>query len=129
MVVLYHIYYLCHFHSFHCIYVFACLHASSPSTQNQFGYHDPSFSMEDMLATLPRVVSVPPVSGSCIPPQDLASGSQIAGGFSRGNQDDPRCNGTLRKQASPRSSSLGPGSVLTVGHGKAECSPKVPHKV
>uniref|UniRef100_A0A3Q3JV09 Receptor protein-tyrosine kinase n=1 Tax=Monopterus albus TaxID=43700 RepID=A0A3Q3JV09_MONAL len=35
--------------------------------------------------------------------RDLASGEQIGGGFSRGNQDDPRCNGTLRKQASPRS--------------------------
>lgn len=101
--------------------VFTYLHA--PSMQNQFSYHDPSFSMEDMLATLPRVVSVPPVSGSCLPPQDLASGGQIAGGFSRGNQDDPRCNGTLRKQASPRTSSLGVGSVLTVGQGKAECSP------
>uniref|UniRef100_A0A665XDI2 Receptor protein-tyrosine kinase n=1 Tax=Echeneis naucrates TaxID=173247 RepID=A0A665XDI2_ECHNA len=73
------------------------------SNKNQFGYQDPSFSMEDMLATLPRVVSVPPVSGSCLPPQDLSSGGQIGGGFVRGNQDDPRCNGTLRKQASPRS--------------------------
>uniref|UniRef100_A0A671V769 Receptor protein-tyrosine kinase n=1 Tax=Sparus aurata TaxID=8175 RepID=A0A671V769_SPAAU len=65
------------------------------SNKNQFGYQDPSFSMEDMLATLPRVVSIPPVSGGCLPAQDLASG------FGRGNQDDPRCNGTLRKQASP----------------------------
>uniref|UniRef100_A0A8D3A9A3 Receptor protein-tyrosine kinase n=1 Tax=Scophthalmus maximus TaxID=52904 RepID=A0A8D3A9A3_SCOMX len=60
--------------------------------------------MEDMLATLPRVISVPPVSGSCLPPQDMASVGQISGGFVRGHQDDPRCNGTLRKQASPRSS-------------------------
>uniref|UniRef100_A0A671VAR9 Receptor protein-tyrosine kinase n=1 Tax=Sparus aurata TaxID=8175 RepID=A0A671VAR9_SPAAU len=64
------------------------------SNKNQFGYQDPSFSMEDMLATLPRVVSIPPVSGGCLPAQDLASG------FGRGNQDDPRCNGTLRKQDS-----------------------------
>uniref|UniRef100_A0A4W6EX73 Receptor protein-tyrosine kinase n=1 Tax=Lates calcarifer TaxID=8187 RepID=A0A4W6EX73_LATCA len=34
---------------------------------------------------------------------DLASVGQRGGGFGRGNQDDPRCNGTLRKQASPRS--------------------------
>lgn len=128
MVVIHYLLFVICFILFICIYVFTSLHASSLSTQNQFSYHDPSFSMEDMLATLPRVVSVPPVSGSCLPPQDLASGSQIAGGFSRGNQDDPRCNGTLRK-ASPRSTSLGAGSVLTVGHGKAACSPKVPHKV
>lgn len=68
--------------------------------------------MEDMLATLPRVVSVPPA-------QDLASGGQIGGGFGRGNQDDPRCNGTLRKQASPRSNTIGAGSALTAGQGKA----------
>ncbi|XP_034429572.1 receptor tyrosine-protein kinase erbB-4-like isoform X1 [Hippoglossus hippoglossus] len=85
------------------------------SVKNQFSYQDPSFSMEDMLATLPRVVSVPPVSGSCLPPQDLASGGQIGGGFGRVNQDDPRCNGTLRKQASPRSHTLGPSSALTAG--------------
>uniref|UniRef100_A0A8D3C7D1 Receptor protein-tyrosine kinase n=1 Tax=Scophthalmus maximus TaxID=52904 RepID=A0A8D3C7D1_SCOMX len=60
-------------------------------------------SNKDMLATLPRVISVPPVSGSCLPPQDMASVGQISGGFVRGHQDDPRCNGTLRKQASPRS--------------------------
>lgn len=74
--------------------------------------------MEDMLATLPRVVSVPPVSGSCLPPQDLSSGGQLGGGFGRGNQDDPRCNGTLRKQASPRSSTLGAVSALTAGQGR-----------
>ncbi|XP_049904474.1 receptor tyrosine-protein kinase erbB-4 isoform X1 [Epinephelus moara] len=90
------------------------------SNKNQYGYQDPSFSMEDMLATLPRVVSVPPVSGGCLPPQDLSSGSQIAGGFGRGNQDDPRCNGTLRKQASPRSSTLGPGLALAAGQGGGE---------
>uniref|UniRef100_A0A3Q3WXE9 Receptor protein-tyrosine kinase n=1 Tax=Mola mola TaxID=94237 RepID=A0A3Q3WXE9_MOLML len=72
------------------------------SSKNQFGYQDPSFSMEDMLATLPRVVPVPPVSGGSLPAQDLASGGQMGGGFGRGNMDDPRCNGTLRKQASSR---------------------------
>ncbi|TKS67369.1 Receptor tyrosine-protein kinase erbB-4 [Collichthys lucidus] len=89
---------------------------------NQFGYQDPSFSMEDMLATLPRVVSVPPGSGSCHTPQDLASGRQIVGGFGRGNQDDPRCNGTLRKQVSPRSSTLGAGSALVAGQSGGEDS-------
>ncbi|XP_060910202.1 receptor tyrosine-protein kinase erbB-4-like isoform X1 [Labrus mixtus] len=92
------------------------------SNKNQFSYQDPSFSMEDMLATLPRVVSVPPVSAGCLPSQDLAPGGQIGGGFGRGNQDDPRCNGTLRKQASPRSSMLGAGSILTAGQGGGEDS-------
>ncbi|XP_074515716.1 receptor tyrosine-protein kinase erbB-4 isoform X2 [Sebastes fasciatus] len=92
--------------------------AHMDSNKNQYGYQDPSFSMEDMLATLPRVVSAPPVSGGCLAPQDLSSG----GGFGRGNQDDPRCNGTLRKQASPRSSTLGPGSVLAAGQGGGEDS-------
>uniref|UniRef100_A0A8C3GCH1 Receptor protein-tyrosine kinase n=1 Tax=Cyclopterus lumpus TaxID=8103 RepID=A0A8C3GCH1_CYCLU len=62
-----------------------------------------AYTPRDMLANLPRVVSVPPMSGGCLPPHDLSSGGQIGGGFGRGIQDDPRCNGTLRKQASPRS--------------------------
>lgn len=73
--------------------------------------------MEDILATLPRVV--PPVSGSSLTSQELTSGGQISGGFGRGSQDDPRCNGTLRKQASPRSSSLAAGATLTAGQGEA----------
>ena len=73
--------------------------------------------MEDILATLPRVV--PPVSGNSLTPQELTAGGQISGGFGRGSQDDPRCNGTLRKQASPRSSTLGAGAALTAGQGKA----------
>ncbi|TMS06613.1 Receptor tyrosine-protein kinase erbB-4, partial [Larimichthys crocea] len=97
-------------------------HSRMDSNKNQFGYQDPSFSMEDMLATLPRVVSVPPGSGSCHTPQDLASGRQIGGGFGRGNQDDPRCNGTLRKQVSPRSSTLGAGSALIAGQSGGEDS-------
>ncbi|XP_068184780.1 receptor tyrosine-protein kinase erbB-4-like [Antennarius striatus] len=82
--------------------------------QNQFGYHDPSLpvSMEDILATLPRGVSVPPVSGGCLPRQDLASAGHIVSGFARSNQDNPRCNGTLRKQVSPRSSTLAACSAL-----------------
>lgn len=74
--------------------------------------------MEDMLATLPRVVSVPPVSGGCHSAQDhLATGGQMGGGFSRGKQEDPRCNGTLRKQASPRSNTLTTGTAPTAGLG------------
>ncbi|XP_034418190.1 receptor tyrosine-protein kinase erbB-4-like [Cyclopterus lumpus] len=96
--------------------------AHMDSNKNQYGYQDPSFSMEDMLANLPRVVSVPPMSGGCLPPHDLSSGGQIGGGFGRGIQDDPRCNGTLRKQASPRSSTLGPGSALAAGQAGGEDS-------
>lgn len=73
--------------------------------------------MGDMLATLPRVA--PPACGSSLPPQELAAGGQINVGFSRGNQDDPRCNGTLRKQTSPRSNRLGAALALTAGQGKA----------
>lgn len=77
--------------------------------------------MENMLATLPRGVSGATVSTGCLPAQDLASGGQMGGGFIRSNQDDPRCNGTLRKQASPRAGTLGPASALTTGQGKAQC--------
>lgn len=91
---------------------------SHPLLQNQFAYQDPTFSMEDMLATLPRVVSVPPVSSGCHPAQDhLATGGQMGGAFSRGKQDDPRCNGTLRKQASPRSNTLTTSTAPTAGLG------------
>lgn len=76
--------------------------------------------MENMLATLPRVLSVPPVSGGCLAPQDVASGGQIGSGFVCSSQEDPRCNGTLRKQASPRSSTIGVGLALTAGQGGAE---------
>ncbi|KAF1382426.1 hypothetical protein PFLUV_G00143660 [Perca fluviatilis] len=51
------------------------------SNKNQYGYQDPSFSMEDMLASLPEW-----------------------------------------KQASPRSSTLGPGSALAAGQGGGEDS-------
>ncbi|KAM4558726.1 receptor tyrosine-protein kinase erbB-4 isoform 2-T2 [Odontesthes bonariensis] len=89
--------------------------ARMDSNKNQFSCQDPSISIEDMLASLPRVVS--PVSGSSLSQQELALGGHIGGGFGRGSQDDPRCNGTLRKQASQRSSSLGAGSALTAGQG------------
>ncbi|XP_010789538.1 receptor tyrosine-protein kinase erbB-4-like [Notothenia coriiceps] len=94
--------------------------AHMDSNKNQYGYQDPSYSMEDIMATLPRVVSVPSVSGVCLPPQDQSLGGQIGVGFGRGNLDDPRCNGTLRKQASPRSGNLVPGSALTAGQGGGE---------
>ncbi|TNN03135.1 receptor tyrosine-protein kinase erbB-4 isoform X2 [Takifugu rubripes] len=92
------------------------------SNKNQFGYQDPSFSMEKMLATLPRGVSGASVSGGCLPTQDLASGVQVGGGFIRSNQDDPRCNGTLKKQASPRTGTLGAVSALTTGQGGGDDS-------
>lgn len=76
------------------------------------------------MATLPRVVSGPPMSGGCLSAQDQASGGQIGGGFVHGNQDGPRCNDTLRKQASPRSNTLGGGSAGTGGQGKAWCDCK-----
>ncbi|KAM4561624.1 receptor tyrosine-protein kinase erbB-4 isoform 2-T2 [Fundulus diaphanus] len=88
------------------------------SNKNQFIYQDPTFTMGDMLATLPRVGKT--MSGGSLPSQELAAGAQISGGFGRGNQDDPRCNGTLRKQASPRSSNL--GSAHTAGQGGVEDS-------
>ncbi|XP_027879598.1 receptor tyrosine-protein kinase erbB-4 isoform X1 [Xiphophorus couchianus] len=86
------------------------------SNKNQFGCQDPTFTMGDMLATLPRVGQS--MSGSSLPSQELAAGAQISGGFSRGNQDDPRCNGTLRKQASPRSKTLGSAHIPGQGGGE-----------
>ncbi|KAM3861719.1 receptor tyrosine-protein kinase erbB-4 isoform 1-T1 [Diretmus argenteus] len=91
------------------------------SNRKPFGYQDPSFSMEDMLATLPRVVSVSAMTGRCLPPQDLATGGQSGGGGgSSSTQDDSRCNGTLRKQALPRPGVHGAGSALTAGQGRAD---------
>uniref|UniRef100_A0A3Q2YSJ8 Receptor protein-tyrosine kinase n=1 Tax=Hippocampus comes TaxID=109280 RepID=A0A3Q2YSJ8_HIPCM len=76
-----------------------------PLTYTSQTLMDPSkVFRQDTIATLPRGVSVPPVSGACLVSQDLASGGQTGGGFVRAKQEDPRCNGTLRKQASPRSS-------------------------
>lgn len=46
------------------------------------------------MATIPRVVAVSSVSPSCST-QETQQGAA-------GVTDDPRCNGTLRKQASPR---------------------------
>ncbi|XP_060784980.1 receptor tyrosine-protein kinase erbB-4-like [Neoarius graeffei] len=64
------------------------------SNRNQFAYQDGSFGMEAMMATIPRVVAVSSVSPSC--------SSQEPQQGATGVTEDPRCNGTLRKQASPR---------------------------
>lgn len=77
-------------------------------SKSQFVYQDPSFSMEGMLASMPRMVTGAPSSGGCVSAQEVGPAVQpsVQGGFSWSGQDDPRCNGTLRKQASPRSSLL-----------------------
>ncbi|KAM4608260.1 LOW QUALITY PROTEIN: receptor tyrosine-protein kinase erbB-4 [Polymixia lowei] len=92
------------------------------SNRNQFGYQDASFSMEDMLATLPRVVSVSAVAAGCLPNQDPAAGGQSGSSGSSSTQEDSRCNGTLRKQASPRPGTLGVGSALAPGQAGGEDS-------
>lgn len=71
------------------------------SLQNQFGYQDPSFDMEDMMGTIPRVLSLSVVPG-CRPPGDQSAGGQGGSGQEDKRFEDQRCNGTLRKQASPR---------------------------
>uniref|UniRef100_A0A8C7GQM0 Receptor protein-tyrosine kinase n=1 Tax=Oncorhynchus kisutch TaxID=8019 RepID=A0A8C7GQM0_ONCKI len=64
------------------------------SLQNQFVYQDPSFDMEDMLGTIPRVLS--------LSPGDQSAGGQGGSGPEHQRFEDQRCNGTLRKQATPR---------------------------
>ncbi|XP_042176024.1 receptor tyrosine-protein kinase erbB-4-like [Oncorhynchus tshawytscha] len=74
------------------------------SNRNQFLYQDPSFGMEDMLGTMgtiPRVLSLSAVPG-CRPPGDPSVGGQGGSGQEDKRFEDQRCNGTLRKQASPR---------------------------
>ncbi|XP_064800495.1 receptor tyrosine-protein kinase erbB-4-like isoform X1 [Oncorhynchus masou masou] len=74
------------------------------SNRNQFLYQDPSFGMEDMLGimgTIPRVLSLSAVPG-CRPPGDQSVGGQGGSGQEDKRFEDQRCNGTLRKQASPR---------------------------
>lgn len=70
--------------------------------QNQFAYQDGSFGMEEMMATIPRVVAVSAVSPGCSA-QKQSKGQQGASGSSEAFEDS-RCNGTLRKKASPRAS-------------------------
>uniref|UniRef100_A0A8C7GTA2 Receptor protein-tyrosine kinase n=1 Tax=Oncorhynchus kisutch TaxID=8019 RepID=A0A8C7GTA2_ONCKI len=69
------------------------------SNRNQFVYQDPSFDMEDMLGTIPRVLS--------LSPGDQSAGGQGGSGPEHQRFEDQRCNGTLRKQATPRPSSSG----------------------
>uniref|UniRef100_A0A8C8FVX2 Receptor protein-tyrosine kinase n=1 Tax=Oncorhynchus tshawytscha TaxID=74940 RepID=A0A8C8FVX2_ONCTS len=69
------------------------------SNRNQFVYQDPSFDMEDMLGTIPRVLS--------LSPGDQSAGGQGGSGPEHQCFEDQRCNGTLRKQATPRPSSSG----------------------
>uniref|UniRef100_A0A8C2E0I1 Receptor protein-tyrosine kinase n=1 Tax=Cyprinus carpio TaxID=7962 RepID=A0A8C2E0I1_CYPCA len=70
--------------------------------QNQFAYQDGSFGMEEMMATIPRVVAVSAVSPGCSA-QKQSMAQQGASGSSEAFEDS-RCNGTLRKKASPRAS-------------------------
>uniref|UniRef100_A0A8C7VTQ2 Receptor protein-tyrosine kinase n=1 Tax=Oncorhynchus mykiss TaxID=8022 RepID=A0A8C7VTQ2_ONCMY len=65
------------------------------SNRNQFLYQDPSFGMEDML--------VP----GCRPSGDPSVGGQGGSGQEDKRFEDQRCNGTLRKQVSPRPDSSG----------------------
>ncbi|KAL0963733.1 hypothetical protein UPYG_G00310210, partial [Umbra pygmaea] len=78
------------------------------SNRNQFVYQDPSFGMDDMLGsmgTIPKVLSLSTVP-ACRTPGDQSAGGQGSIGPEDQRSDDQRCNGNLRKQASPRP--LGP---------------------
>ncbi|XP_057191403.1 receptor tyrosine-protein kinase erbB-4-like isoform X4 [Triplophysa rosa] len=70
--------------------------------RNQFAYQDGSFGMEEMMATIPRVVAVSAVSPACSS-QKQSVAHQGASGSSEAFEDG-RCNGTLKKKASPRAS-------------------------
>ncbi|XP_056610475.1 receptor tyrosine-protein kinase erbB-4-like isoform X1 [Triplophysa dalaica] len=70
--------------------------------RNQFAYQDGSFGMEEMMATIPRVVAVSAVSPACSS-QKQSVAHQGASGSSEAYEDG-RCNGTLKKKASPRAS-------------------------
>ncbi|XP_066543333.1 receptor tyrosine-protein kinase erbB-4 isoform X1 [Amia ocellicauda] len=65
------------------------------SNRNQFVYRDGGFGAEDKLPPHPR--AAPPPCASAPPPEPPA-----AQGGPLEACEDPRCNGTLRKQASPR---------------------------
>ncbi|XP_061735847.1 receptor tyrosine-protein kinase erbB-4 isoform X1 [Nerophis ophidion] len=83
---------------------------------SKIGNQDPNFILHDPRAAIPRVL---PETRACIVSQDVASGGQSAGGgFARAKAEDPRCNGTLRKQTSPRSSVL----VAAGQGGREDCS-------
>ncbi|KAJ8012919.1 hypothetical protein DPEC_G00047880 [Dallia pectoralis] len=82
--------------------------------RNQFVYQDPSFSMEDMLGTMgtiPRVLSLSGVTG-CRPTGEQSAGGHGSSGAEDQRPEEQRCNGTLRKQASPRPvGASGPGGT------------------
>ncbi|XP_072541544.1 receptor tyrosine-protein kinase erbB-4-like isoform X1 [Salminus brasiliensis] len=71
------------------------------SNRNQFAYQDGSFGMEEMMATIPRVVAVSAVTPTCST-QEATIVQQNA----TAPPEDPRCNGTLRKQATSRLSTV-----------------------
>ncbi|KAK1788685.1 hypothetical protein P4O66_002505 [Electrophorus voltai] len=68
------------------------------SNRNQFTYSDGSFGVEDMMATVPRVMAVSAVTPACSASQEQSLAQQGA----TAPPEDPRCNGTLRKQVSAR---------------------------
>ncbi|KAG9271734.1 receptor tyrosine-protein kinase erbB-4, partial [Astyanax mexicanus] len=72
------------------------------SNRNQFAYQDGSFGMEEMMATIPRVVAVSAVTPSCSSQEASIALQQSAAA----PPEDPRCNGTLRKQPSSRLSAV-----------------------
>ncbi|CAB1347098.1 unnamed protein product [Coregonus sp. 'balchen'] len=89
-----------------------CIHYRKFTHQsdNQFVYQDPSFDMEDMLGTIPRVLSLSPGNQSV--------GGQGGSGPEHQRFEDQRCNGTLRKQATPRPAGP-PGSDGAPGPGES----------
>ncbi|XP_035265410.1 receptor tyrosine-protein kinase erbB-4-like isoform X2 [Anguilla anguilla] len=71
------------------------------SNRNQFVYQDGSFSVEEMMSSHPRAVAAAAAAAAaggaapaCVAMEQAAAQSAAL--------EDPRCNGTLRKQASPR---------------------------
>uniref|UniRef100_W5LI31 Receptor protein-tyrosine kinase n=1 Tax=Astyanax mexicanus TaxID=7994 RepID=W5LI31_ASTMX len=70
--------------------------------KNQFAYQDGSFGMEEMMATIPRVVAVSAVTPSCSSQEASIALQQSAAA----PPEDPRCNGTLRKQPLSRLSAV-----------------------
>ncbi|KAG9348724.1 hypothetical protein JZ751_029041, partial [Albula glossodonta] len=63
---------------------------------NQFVYRDGGFGVEEMISAHPRAVAAA-AAPSCAQTEQGAAQSATLEAF-----EDPRCNGTLRKQASPR---------------------------
>ncbi|KAG7463955.1 hypothetical protein MATL_G00182140 [Megalops atlanticus] len=67
------------------------------SNRNQFVYRDGSFAMEEMMSAHPRVVVAAAAAAPACGPSEQPAAQGALEAF-----EDPRCNGTLRKQASPR---------------------------